>query len=187
MVKIPAIDESAHEAASTARPAIEQIWTWLGEVADPEIPVVSVVDLGIVRRVAWSEDGVCVVTVTPTYSGCPATAVIQSQIQRELRKRGIARVDLRIQLSPPWTSDWLSPQARENLRAYGIAPPQANAPAQNPLVWPASACSEQQPAPACPRCGSARTMLLSQFGSTLCKALFRCQDCLEPFDYFKCH
>lgn len=173
--------------ASPAHPTLETIWEWLRDVKDPEIPVVSVVDLGIIRDVQWSEaSDACTITITPTYSGCPATPVIQARIRDELAKRGIGRVELRIQLAPAWTTDWISPAAVENLRAFGIAPPAGHA---QPLstILPAPGSEPEPGPPACPHCGSHRTTLISQFGSTLCKALYRCQDCMEPFDYFKSH
>ncbi len=177
-----------NETFAPARPNIDQIRDWLRAVTDPEIPVVSIVDLGIVRDVAWSEDNnSCVVTITPTYSGCPATAVIQSRIRDELEEHGIARVELRVQLSPAWTTDWLSPQGRESLRAFGIAPPAGRASGQFTTILAEIASGAPQATPPCPHCGSTHTTPISQFGSTLCKALYRCQDCLEPFDYFKCH
>jgi len=147
---------------------IEQIWEWLGSVPDPEIPVLSLVDLGVIRDVVWDGDTL-VVTVTPTYSGCPATRVINLDIEQALRAHGVEKVKLERRLSPPWTTDWLSAAGREKLSAYGIAPP-----------------VERGRDVACPRCGSNYTEKISQFGSTPCKAHFRCQDCLEPFDYFKC-
>lgn len=182
-----------NETAATARPVpespnIAQIWDWLRDVADPEIPVVSIVDLGIVRDVMWDEEAAaCVVTITPTYSGCPATTVIQSHIREALEKHGLARVTLCIQLSPAWTTDWLSDQARESLRAFGIAPPVGSACESATGILPVLWSGAPQAAPDCPHCGSTRTSPISQFGSTLCKALYRCHDCLEPFDYFKCH
>lgn len=178
----------AIEASAPVRPGIREIWDWLRHVADPEIPVVSIVDLGIVRDVAWGEDAdACVVTITPTYSGCPATAVIQAQIREKLARQGIPRVQLRIQLSPPWTTDWLSPEARGSLRAFGIAPPAARDSEAPAAILPVLPSALPQPTPPCPHCGSTRTTPISQFGSTLCKALYRCEECLEPFDYFKCH
>jgi ring-1,2-phenylacetyl-CoA epoxidase subunit PaaD len=175
-------------ASAPVRPSPEQVWDWLRSVTDPEIPVLSVVDLGIVRDVAWSEEAdAYVVTITPTYSGCPATAIIQSRIREDLERHGIRRVRLRIQLSPAWTTDWLSPQARESLREFGIAPPTGHASQLAASILPVLASDTLQPTPHCPRCGSTRTSPISQFGSTLCKALYRCHDCLEPFDYFKCH
>ena len=150
------------------RASTDQIWEWLDAVPDPEIPVISVVDLGIVRDVRW-DDGTLKVTVTPTYSGCPATSVIAMDIETALRDRGIADLKLKTQISPAWTTDWLSDKGRARLEEYGIAPPQ---PAGGPEH--------------CPRCKSENVTRVSQFGSTPCKAHWRCQDCLEPFDYFKC-
>jgi len=158
--------------------SVEQVWDWLGQVPDPEIPVISLVDLGIVRDVAWHGD-LLVVTVTPTYSGCPATSVIAFEIEAALRRRGVAKLKLRRQLSPAWTTAWISARGREALRAYGIAPP----------VEGTAACgagAPVEPVVACPRCGSEGTALVSRFGSTPCKSAYRCEDCLEPFDYFKC-
>jgi ring-1,2-phenylacetyl-CoA epoxidase subunit PaaD len=179
------------EALKATRPSVEQLWAWVGEVPDPEIPVVSVVDLGIVREVAWSEEDheLCVVTVTPTYSGCPATAVIGAQIREELERRGVRRVRLQVRLSPAWTTDWLTPQAAMNLRKYGVAPPMglAESSAAGLPILGQGGHSATKASPVCPRCGSARTVLISQFGSTPCKSLHRCEECLEPFDYFKCH
>lgn len=150
------------------KPDVAQIWAWLDAVPDPEIPVISVVDLGIVRGVEWVGE-VLQVSVTPTYSGCPATGVIALDIETALRGHGLDKVTIKTQLSPPWTSDWLSPKGRAKLEAYGIAPPR---PAGGPQR--------------CPRCHSTELEKISQFGSTPCKAQWRCTDCLEPFDYFKC-
>ncbi|MDB5932847.1 MAG: paaJ [Massilia sp.] len=170
------------QAASSA-----QVWDWLGEVADPEIPVISVVDLGIVRAVDW-EDGECVVTITPTYSGCPAMQVIAEAVTDALHGHGVPKVRLVNQLSPAWTTDWMSDAGKAALKGYGIAPP-----AQQVIdISGLHAGVKRGPAPpklivACPNCGSTRTELTSQFGSTPCKALYKCLDCREPFDYFKCH
>ncbi|MGR3314623.1 1,2-phenylacetyl-CoA epoxidase subunit PaaD [Roseovarius indicus] len=150
------------------RPSTEQVWTWLKEIPDPEIPAISLTDLGIIRDVAWHDDTLTV-TVTPTYSGCPATSLINMEIETALRAHGIDKLDLKRQLSPAWTTDWMTEEGRQKLEAYGIAPPQ---PAGGPK--------------ACPRCQSDNLERLSQFGSTPCKAQWRCRDCLEPFDYFKC-
>jgi ring-1,2-phenylacetyl-CoA epoxidase subunit PaaD len=150
------------------RPSPEEIRDWLEAVPDPEIPAISVVDLGVVREIGWDGDTL-VVAITPTYSGCPATSLIAMEIEEALRRRGIARLRLETRLSPPWTTDWLSAAGRAKLEAYGIAPPQ---PAGGPER--------------CPRCGSKDLERISQFGSTPCKAQWRCRDCLEPFDYFKC-
>ncbi len=170
------------QGAAQGRPNVEDVWGWLAEVPDPEIPVVSVVDLGIVREVRWDEPGELVVTVTPTYSGCPATELIAAEIREALARRGLARVRLETRLAPAWTTDWISARGREQLRGYGIAPPGTK-------VVDASAILRRREAEpvACPRCGSSRTRLTSRFGSTPCKALYRCDDCLEPFDYFKPH
>nr|WP_309743373.1 1,2-phenylacetyl-CoA epoxidase subunit PaaD [Roseobacter sp. N2S] len=154
--------------AMTQLPDVAQIWTWLGDVPDPEIPVISVTDLGIVRDVARDGDGV-VVTVTPTYSGCPATAIISMDIQTALRAKGLENITIKTQLAPPWTTDWLTKSGRDKLQKYGIAPPTAAGGPQS-----------------CPQCGSKQTEKISQFGSTPCKAAWRCTSCLEPFDYFKC-
>ncbi len=138
----------------------------LAGVADPEIPAVSVLDLGIVRAI--DADG-GEVTITPTYSGCPATAAIEVAIRKALAGAGLGDVRLVTRLDPPWTTDWITPQGREKLAAYGIAPPSPSATA------------------VCPHCGSADTVEVSRFGSTPCKALWRCLACAEPFDRFKCH
>ena len=162
--------------AVATRPSAAEVWRWLEEVPDPEIPVVSVVDLGIVRDVAWRGEEL-VVTVTPTYSGCPATTVIALDIEEALRRRGIEEVRLETRLSPAWTTAWITEPARERLRAFGIAPPADGAACAGALKPP--------PVVACPRCGSEETERVSQFGSTPCKASYRCTACLEPFDYFK--
>lgn len=151
-----------------AQVATDRIWDWLDQVPDPEIPVISLVDLGIIRGLEWRGDALQV-TVTPTYSGCPATSVINLDIISALNGYGIENVVLKQQISPPWTTDWLSVKGREKLEEYGIAPPQA---AGGP--------------DRCPRCKGRDLERLSQFGSTPCKAAWRCRDCLEPFDYFKC-
>jgi len=141
----------------------------LAQVADPEIPVLSVLDLGVIRHLLYRSDGRLEVGITPTYSGCPATAVIKADVLRALAGAGFDAVAADV-LAPPWSSDWLSEEGRRKLEAFGIAPPsgRGDAPA------------------ACPRCRSVRTTRISEFGSTPCKALYRCEACLEPFDYFKC-
>lgn len=154
--------------AGEERPELDQIWAWLDEVPDPEIPVLSVVDLGIVREVLWHDDGL-EVSITPTYSGCPATRIIGLDIETALDKRGLAPVKVTTRLSPAWTTDWLTDKGRAALARYGIAPPE---PAGGPK--------------ACPHCGSGTVERISEFGSTPCKAHWRCKTCLEPFDYFKC-
>lgn len=171
----------------TTLPSIAEVWGWLADVPDPEIPVVSVTDLGIVRDVRW-HDGTLVVAVTPTYSGCPATAFIDLAIETSLRARGVEHVRLERRLSPPWTTDWVTPEGREKLRAYGIAPPIDGTASDGGTAARAARLSGRSNLTvACPRCGSGATERISQFGSTPCKASYRCTDCLEPFDYFKCH
>lgn len=165
------------------QPAVAQVWEWLGQVPDPEIPVISLTDLGIVRDIGWDDDTL-VVTVTPTYSGCPATAVINLDIETALRAHGIDKLRLERRLSPPWTTDWLTDAGRDKLRAYGIAPPLPGTAAAGQIR--AGHLAGDNLRIACPRCGSGDTERISQFGSTPCKAQYRCRDCLEPFDYFKC-
>jgi ring-1,2-phenylacetyl-CoA epoxidase subunit PaaD len=165
--------------------SVAQVWDWLSEVPDPEIPVISVTDLGIVRDVTLEGETV-VVRVTPTYSGCPATSVINFEIEKALRARGVADVRLERQLDPPWTTDWLKPEAREKLRAYGIAPPIDGTRAEGVVAGRIRRLTGPALAVACPRCGSEDTRKVSQFGSTPCKAAYQCRSCLEPFDYFKC-
>lgn len=156
----------------------QQAWQVLHGVPDPEIPVISVTELGIVRELRPRADGWQVV-VTPTYSGCPATEAISASIREALEAAGGGEVDVALQLSPAWSSDWIGEAAREKLRAYGIAPPveAAGGGAQVLRFVPRR--------PPCPRCGSKETARLSEFGATACKALYRCTDCLEPFEYFK--
>ncbi len=167
-------------------PSIDEIWHWLSEVPDPEIPVISVTDLGIIRDVGWQDDTL-VVTVTPTYSGCPATTVINLDIERALAEKGLDKVRLERRLSPAWTTDWISAAGREKLRAYGIAPPIDGTAEDGILMKRIDRLSGRANLTiACPRCGSAKTEKISQFGSTPCKASYRCTECLEPFDYFKC-
>lgn len=160
------------EAVAAAAPApdvLTRLEGILAQVPDPEIPVLSVLDLGVIRHLRFRPDGTLEVGIAPTYSGCPATAVIKADVLRALGAAGFAAAAVDV-LSPPWSSHWLSEEGRRKLAAFGIAPPgeRANRPA------------------ACPRCGSPRTERISEFGSTPCKALYRCTACLEPFDYFKC-
>ncbi|AQV98513.1 phenylacetate-CoA oxygenase subunit PaaJ [Cupriavidus necator] len=169
-------------AQALARPAVEQVWTWLDAVPDPEIPVISVVDLGIVREVAWVGE-TCVVTITPTYSGCPAMTVIREGIESALAAQGVDAVRVETRLAPAWTTDWMTPRGKASLTGYGIAPPAQQVIDISGISRKASAALLV----ACPHCGSRQTRLVSQFGSTACKALYRCGDCKEPFDYFKAH
>jgi ring-1,2-phenylacetyl-CoA epoxidase subunit PaaD len=164
------------------RPDRDQVRNWLDDVPDPEVPAVSVMDLGIVRDVQWSGNEL-VVAITPTYSGCPATSVIALDIEMALRARGIDRLRIERRLSPAWTTDWITQEGRRKLEAYGIAPPAEQA-AHSPS--PFDRFLRKPLAIACPRCKSQNTSRVSEFGSTPCKAQYRCGDCLEPFDYFKC-
>ena len=154
----------------------EKIWKLLEQVSDPEVPVLSIIDLGIVRKVEIQEDNTCIVTITPTYSGCPAMQYIEKEIGNILKE--ITNVKVVTVLSPAWTTDWLSEEGRIKLKKYGIAPPEHEIDKSvlfaDPVVVP------------CPLCHSKNTRMVSQFGSTACKAHYQCNDCLEPFDYFKC-
>lgn len=161
--------------------SIEQVYAWLQEVPDPEIPVLSVVDLGVVRDVSWDGEA-CVVVITPTYSGCPAMREITEDIRQVLARHGIGEVRVETRLSPAWTTDWMSEKGRAALKDYGIA-----APAQQAIDISGISRRNAGPAIECPRCGSRDTRLVSNFGSTSCKALYRCVSCREPFDYFKTH
>ena len=154
------------------------VWRVLEGVLDPEIPVLSIVELGIVRHAHWAPDGQLHVGLTPTYSGCPATEVIRRAVRNALDEAGYEGAVIEEVLSPPWTSDWLTESGRRKLEAFGIAPP-AHAVASPRHLFGA-------PVIRCPRCGSASTERVSEFGSTPCKAHYRCVSCLEPFDYFKC-
>ncbi|MDA9442470.1 phenylacetate-CoA oxygenase [Bradyrhizobium sp. CCBAU 51745] len=155
----------------------QRAWDAAASVVDPEIPVLTIADLGVLRDVSLDGDHV-EVAITPTYSGCPAMNMIALEIEIALERAGFHRPTVRTVLSPAWTTDWMSEEGRRKLRAYGIAPPQASS-SRRALF------GEQ--AVACPQCGSEKTELLSEFGSTSCKALWRCKACREPFDYFKCH
>lgn len=176
----------------TADGALAHAWSVLEAVPDPEIPVVSIRELGILRAVRRASDGTLEVVITPTYSGCPAMAQIAEDIAHALDEAGLAPYRIETVLAPAWTTDWITDAAREKLRAYGIAPPTGRC-ASAPGAPRAAGGVEQairfvprpDPTPACPRCGSAHTERLAQFGSTACKALYRCLDCREPFDYFK--
>jgi ring-1,2-phenylacetyl-CoA epoxidase subunit PaaD len=161
-------------------PTVNDIQAILETVSDPEIPVLSVVDLGIIRAIHPLDPEGFDIVITPTYSGCPAMNTIEVNIRAALQDHGIYNATIRTVLSPAWTTDWLSEAGRQKLKAYGIAPPQAESPDKHKLF------AQEIPVP-CPLCLSGNTELISQFGSTPCKSLHRCKDCLEPFDYFKCH
>ena len=167
--------------AVATSPAVARVWAALAGVVDPEIPVLTVLDLGIVRDVILAGDAV-EVTITPTYSGCPATHDIEEAIRRALADAGFADARIRTSLSPAWTTDWMSAEGRKKLEKFGIAPPGARSPdAPAPVRFVRSAPGVVP----CPHCGSADTERLAEFGSTACKALYRCRACREPFDYFK--
>ena len=154
------------------------VWGVLEDVMDPEIPVLSVVELGIVRYAHWTPDGRLHVGLSPTYSGCPATDVIRRAVRDALHEAGYEDAVLEEVLSPPWTSEWLTDSGRRKLESFGIAPPAKSVSSPKHLFG--------APVIRCPRCGSADTERISEFGSTPCKAHYRCVSCLEPFDYFKC-
>nr|WP_294862443.1 1,2-phenylacetyl-CoA epoxidase subunit PaaD [uncultured Fluviicola sp.] len=154
------------------------IWHYLEDVPDPEVPVLSVIDLGIVRGVKVISGKEVEITITPTYSGCPAMNYIEKNIREILTEKGIETIHIQTVLSPAWTTDWMSEAGKEKLLAYGIAPPVNEV---DKLVL-----FGDSPIVKCPQCHSENTKMLSQFGSTACKALYQCNDCLEPFDYFKC-
>jgi len=168
---------NAQPANRDDEPTVLQVWTWLEAVPDPEIPVLSIVDLGIIRGVSVTTEGV-EIEVSPTYSGCPATEMIEQSIVECLRDKGIDDVALKRVLSPPWTTAWITDEGREKLRAYGIAPPADEAGKRSLLGG--------SPAIACPRCGATAATRVSEFGSTPCKASYKCDACFEPFEYFKC-
>lgn len=152
----------------------------LASVCDPEIPVLTIEDLGILREVSLNDAGVLDIVITPTYSGCPAMQAIEVNIRAAMQEAGIENFTITTRLSPAWTTDWMSTAGREKLRAFGIAPPAEASLDKKALLGERRALQ-------CPFCGSSNTEMLAQFASTSCKALFRCLDCLEPFDYFKCH
>ncbi|RYY87553.1 MAG: phenylacetate-CoA oxygenase subunit PaaJ [Chitinophagaceae bacterium] len=155
------------------------IWSLLNDVKDPEIPVLSVLDMGIIRGVTVVDDLVEIL-ITPTYTGCPAMDVIAMDIRLKLIEQGIRKVQIRQQLTPAWTTDWMSAEGKEKLRAFGIAPP-------NPKQQFCTTDMFEEEAVQCPRCNSWHTELISQFASTACKSMYRCLDCKEAFDHFKCH
>jgi ring-1,2-phenylacetyl-CoA epoxidase subunit PaaD len=156
----------------------EEIYELLNGIPDPEIPVISIVELGVVREV--EVDGPAVrVKITPTYSGCPAMKQMEDDVRSTLKKAGFTEINIDTIYQPAWTTDWMSEEAKEKLRAYGIAPPEESTSDKSFLTGKTREVK-------CPRCGSRNTAMVSQFGSTACKALHKCKDCLEAFDYFKC-
>ena len=155
-----------------------EVWRLLEGVQDPEIPILSIVDLGIVRYARWNADDELHVGLTPTYSGCPATEVIRGSVERALNRAGFEHAVVDTVLSPAWSSDWLSAEGKRKLVSFGIAPPAETVSSPRRLF--------RDPKVACPKCGSVSTERVSEFGSTPCKAHYKCTACLEPFDYFKC-
>ena len=158
---------------------IEQLWHLLEEVKDPEVPVLSIIDLGIVRDVKVDEEKITII-ITPTYSGCPAMDIISMDIRLKLIEKGYRNVVIQQQLSPAWTTDWMTEDGKQKLKAFGISPP-------NPKQQLCTSDMFREEAVECPHCHSYHTELISQFSSTACKAMYRCLDCKEAFDYFKCH
>lgn len=158
--------------------SVAEIWEILREVVDPEIPVLTVIDLGIIRDVVKSENGI-EISITPTYSGCPAMEMIGEEIISALTRKGYSNITIKTVLAPTWTTDWISDEAKEKLRKYGIAPPEHSTADKNSLLGKSKIVK-------CPQCKSEHTEMISHFGSTACKALWKCLDCMEPFDYFKC-
>ncbi|MDR3454525.1 MAG: phenylacetate-CoA oxygenase subunit PaaJ [Rhodoferax sp.] len=172
-------------AQAPLAPELQQVWALLETVTDPEIPVVSIRELGILRDIR-QRDGELEIVITPTYSGCPAMGQIEDDVRAALQAHGIA-ARVVTQLAPAWTTDWMTESARTRLREYGIAPPHTLA-ASNVIRFATKSVAQQTtPAVACPRCGSKNTTETSHFGSTACKALYRCLACMEPFDLFKPH
>lgn len=165
--------------AATAMPGSEQAWNLLGTVMDPEIPNLSLIDIGVIREVETGEDGSVRVAMSPTYTGCPATDMMKIMVHDALISGGFARVQVDTVLSPAWSSDWITEEGHRKLREAGIAPPAARSSDKRHLMG-------LDPDVPCPQCGSMDTELKSNFGSTACKALYQCRSCHEPFDYFKC-
>ena len=157
----------------------DKIWNLLAEIPDPEIPVLSIHDLGIVRKIDEIKDEI-IVTITPTYSGCPAMNRFEADIVTTLNKYGYARVSIETTYDPPWTTDWLSEEAKKKLQDYGIAPPEQKTTDKAALLV------DDRKSVTCPQCRSTNSKMISQFGSTACKSLYQCNECMEPFDYFKC-
>lgn len=159
---------------------IDQIYNILSQVTDPEIPVITIAELGILKDVKWADGDKITVFITPTYNGCPAMEMITVNIKAALQEHGYQHVEVISQLEPAWTTDWITKEGRQKLMDYGISPPAEN-------TGDVSFLKGSAPKVQCPQCKSFHTELISRFGSTACKALYKCKDCLEPFDYFKCH
>lgn len=170
--------------AATPQARCEQAWTVLAGVLDPEVPALSVCDLGLVRDVQVDAAGTLAVVLTPTYSGCPATELIERQVIEAVEQAGLGPARVEMRRAPAWTSDWISDDGRRKLREYGIAPPHLATQDSAPVRF-ANRRVLDEPAVDCPHCGSSQTTRVSAFGSTACKSLHRCLSCMEPFEYFK--
>jgi ring-1,2-phenylacetyl-CoA epoxidase subunit PaaD len=157
----------------------EQIWELMHQIPDPEIPVIDIVELGVIRAVKLNNKSSVEITITPTYSGCPAMKQMEDDIRKQLNEAGFSEIKINTVYNPPWTTDWITQEAKVKLNNYGIAPPEHSSIDKGVLLG-------RDRIVKCPRCSSTSTQLVSQFGSTACKALYKCSDCLEPFDYFKC-
>lgn len=173
-----ALQDFPHVQPNAQADRVERAWKALAEVEDPEIPVIGILDLGIIRHVRPGGDGTLEIGLSPTYTGCPATEVIRRSVERALQDAEVGSFLVKTVLSPAWSSDWITPEGRDKLHAYGIAPPEQ---ATTFREW-----RQGGRVVPCPRCQSMSTEVISEFGSTPCKALYRCRSCAEPFDYFKC-
>ena len=156
----------------------QQVMNFLHEIPDPEIPVIDIVELGVIREVSIINNS-AEITITPTYSGCPAMKQMEDDIKKKLIDKGFKEVKIKTIFHPAWTTDWITEEAKEKLNKYGIAPPEHTSIDKAVLLG-------KERIVKCPRCTSTKTKIVSQFGSTACKALYQCSDCMEPFDYFKC-
>ena len=172
-------ESSASAKIESASTRIESAWDALRQIEDPEIPAVSIVELGLIRHVNSGEDGGLEIGLSPTYVGCPATEVIRASVHKALEQAGVGEFSVKTVLSPPWSSDWITVEGRRKLLANGIVPPDRRVSSLREVLRSAAPI-------ACPHCGSRDTETVSEFGSTPCKALHRCRACLEPFEYFKC-
>lgn len=159
----------------------DKVYGWLAGVTDPEVPVLTVMDMGVIRdvKVDDAEKKEVTVVITPTYSGCPAMDMISMNVRLALMSKGITKVNIEQQLSPAWTTDWMTDDGKRKLKEYGIAPPKGMSDSHLALF--------EEEGIECPRCGSTDTEMVSRFGPTSCKALYKCLSCKEPFEYFKCH
>ena len=157
----------------------QDILNLLSEIPDPEIPVITIVELGVIRKIIINGEKNIEVIITPTYSGCPAMKQMEDDVKSKLSTNGFSEIKITMVYNPPWTTDWLSEEAKLKLQKYGIAPPEEN-------TTDKSFITGKHKAVTCPRCKSKNTSMISQFGSTACKALYKCNECLEVFDYFKC-